>query len=231
MPDATPMTKRDKMLARQVKWRLANKEATVVALEDAGYEVYLVEKKQIVELMSVQVPKQCRCRTPQCEGSMQLTKATTLGHGGSVVMWFRCSGLMCSRTLVFHGSSQLSLDRTFASDSSGLKSTQTVGFMEVIISLMSGELYHNYKKAIEKRGGSAYNDVHFRDIMTWLYPYVERVLNRQCEAEHERMKVRHPECRCVSKHGLSLVSILTCGVFCIQNHSMTMRGGEMRTEE
>ena len=103
--------------------------------------------------------------------------------------------------------------------------------MEVIISLMSGELYHNYKKAIEKRGGSAYNDVHFRDIMTWLYPYVERVLNRQCEAEHERMKVRHPECRCVSKHGLSLVSILTCGVFCIQNHSMTMRGGEMRTEE
>ena len=58
MPDATPMTKRDKMLARQVKWRLANKEATVVALEDAGYEVYLVEKKQIVELMSVQVPKQ-----------------------------------------------------------------------------------------------------------------------------------------------------------------------------
>ena len=90
-----PQTQREKTLARQVAWRKARKEADFVALRDVGHEVYLCERRQIVELMTVQVPRQCRCKTNGCDGKFRLTGSTTTGHGGSVVMWFRCSD--CSR--------------------------------------------------------------------------------------------------------------------------------------
>ena len=61
--------------------------------------------------------------------------------------------------------------------------------MEVILSLINGELYHSYAKSVAKRGGEPYSDHRFRDAINWFFPYVEAVLKRQCEAEHARMQV------------------------------------------
>ena len=106
-----------------------------------------------------------------------------------MIMWFRCSGEGCARTIVFHGSSYINLDRTFTSGTSRFKGTEAVGFMEVVVALLSGELYHAYAKAISRRGGHAYNAQYFNDIISWLYPYVEAVLDRQIADERARMKV------------------------------------------
>ena len=184
---AAPLDKRAKMLARQVAWRKAKKDADFVALRDVGHAVYLCERRQIVALMTVEVPKQCRCRTKGCEGRFCLTGTTTTGHGGSVVMWFRCSG--CPRSVIFHGSSQLHLDRSFGGEM-GKGFFETVGLMEVITSLINGELYHTYAKSVARRGGTPYRDDRFRDAINWLFPYVEKVLTAQCEAEHARMQAR-----------------------------------------
>ena len=61
--------------------------------------------------------------------------------------------------------------------------------MEVVVALMSGELHHAYSKAITRRGGQAYGAQYFNDIISWLYPYVETVLDRQIHQERARMKV------------------------------------------
>ena len=201
-PDEPPLpekTKHEKTLARQVKWSKDKKDAEIVALRDVGHDVYLIERRQIVELMSVQLARVSKCKTKGCEGRLGLTSSTTTGHGGSVVMWFRCSG--CSRSLIFHGSSQLQVDRAFGGET-GKGLYGTVGFMEVITSLMNGELYHTYAKGITKRGGVPYNDTRFRDAVNWLYPYVKLVLERQCNAEHARMQAPELACAvlCVSRY-------------------------------
>ena len=102
-------------------------------------------------------------------------------------MWFRCSG--CPRSVIFHGSSQLQLDRSFGGET-GKGFFETVGLMEVITSLINGELYHTYAKSVARRGGTPYRDDRFRDAINWLFPYVEKVLTAQCEAEHARMQAR-----------------------------------------
>ena len=189
-PEAAPQTLAEKNKAKLVKWRKEIKDAEAVAMRDVGFETYLVEKAQIIKLMTVEVPKQCRCKTKDCAGHFELVKCSTKGHGGSAIMWFRCNGDGCARTVVFHGSSYINLDRTFTSASARFKGAEAVGFMEVVIALLSGELHHAYSKAITRRGGDAYGAQYFNDIISWLYPYVEVVLDRQIAQERARMKVR-----------------------------------------
>ena len=139
---AAELSRKEKSKARLVEWRKSVKEADAVALEDVGNATYLVQKSEVVRLMTVEVPKQCKCRTRDCEGHFEMVKCTTVGHGGSLVMWFRCNGDGCARSVVFHGSEYINLDRTFTSASDRFKGAEAVGFMEVVISLMNGELYH-----------------------------------------------------------------------------------------
>ena len=184
------LSRKEQSKARLVQWRKEIKEAEAIALEDVGSATYLVQKSQVVRLMTVEVHKQCQCRTRDCTGHFEMVKYTTVGHGGSLVMWFRCSGVSCARSIVFHGSEYINLDRTFTSASDRFKGAESAGFMEVVISLMNGELYHTYEKGIKRRGASAYSATYFNDIIAWLYPYVERVLDRQCDQEIERMKTK-----------------------------------------
>ena len=186
---AAELSKREKNMARLVQWRKDRRDVELVAVEDIGLATYLVQKSQIVSLMTVEVPRQCKCRTRNCTGSFQMAKCTTVGHGGSMVMWFRCDGHACARTIVFNGSESLNLDRTFTASSNRYHSAELVGFMEVVISLMNGELFHAYEKATNRRGANAYGATYFNDIIAWLYPYVETVLDRQCDQEIARMKV------------------------------------------
>ena len=186
---AVPLSKAEPSKARLVQWRRDIKEAEAIELEDVGFATYLVQKSQVVKLITIEVRKQCHCRTRGCEGHFELIKCSTVGHGGSIIMWFRCNGPGCARSIVFHGSEYLNLDRTFTSASDRFKGAEAVGFMEVVISLMNGELHHAYQKAISRRGANAYGATYFNDVIAWLYPYVERVLDRQCDAEINRMKV------------------------------------------
>ena len=187
-PPPQDLSRKEKNRVRNVQWRKDIKEAEAIALEDVGHATYLVQKSQVVRLMTVEVRKQCKCRTRDCEGHFEMTKCTTVGHGGSLVMWFRCNGEGCARNIVFHGSEYLNLDRTFTAASDRFKGAEAVGFMEVVISLLNGELHHSYEKAIKRRGANPYGATYFNDIIAWLYPYVERVLDRQCDSEIELMK-------------------------------------------
>ena len=87
---------------RSAKYRQDQKCLEAVTMKDVGHEVFLIEKRQLVHLMCVQVPQTCKCKTRNCQGTFQFLKSSTDGHGGSCTMWFRCSD--CKRQLNFHRS-------------------------------------------------------------------------------------------------------------------------------
>ena len=171
---------------RSAKYRQDQKCLEAVTMKDVGHEVFLMEKRQLVHLMCVQVPQTCKCKTRNCQGTFQFLKSSTDGHGGSCTMWFRCSG--CKRQITFHRSSKVSISRVYGDLGSGKRSVEAVGFMEAVLQLMSGRLYHEYHKSIIMRGARPYGETWFRDIIIWLYPYVEKVLEHQMELEHQRMQ-------------------------------------------
>ena len=65
-----------------------------------------VEVRQILELV-----RQFKCRVDGCKGHFKLVQASTVAHGGSVKLWFRCSGHGCVRQLIWCGSSCVTLPR------------------------------------------------------------------------------------------------------------------------
>ena len=134
-----------------------------------------VEVRQILELV-----RQFKCRVDGCKGHFKLVKASTVAHGGSVKLWFRCSGHGCVRQLIWCGSSCVTLPRRLGE--AGEQVVERVGFGKVVAAILSGQLYRDYSRQIAAEGSQPYEPQRFNEIVVWILPYTTSVLDAQVKS-------------------------------------------------
>ena len=155
-----------------------------------------VEVRQILELV-----RGFKCRVDGCKGHFKLVQASTVAHGGSVKLWFRCSGHGCVRQLIWCGSSCVTLPRRLGE--AGEQVVERVGFGKVIAAILSGQLYRDYSRQIAAEGSRPYEPQRFNEIVVWILPYTTSVLNAQVKHGRDAMKKLPPESLGSSKRAVT----------------------------
>ena len=155
-----------------------------------------VEVRQILELV-----RQFKCRVDGCKGHFKLVQASTVAHGGSVKLWFRCSGHGCVRQLIWCGSSCVTLPRRLGE--AGEQVVERVGFGKVVAAILSGQLYRDYSRQIAAEGSQPYEPQRFNEIVVWILPYTTSVLDAQVKHGRDAMKKLPPESLGSSKRAVT----------------------------